>query len=406
MSDTQILFVLPGLHGGGAEHVASVLANAFTDQGLKVAFVLTSQKSESIVKNELHPEIGITSLRDISDNQRKLSTVLIRFVSSVVCRSIELFHASVPPTWACLSFWSEYQQEIGDLRKLLEKQPDATVIAFLQPAIPISLLAARGLPNRVIVSERGNPLRLMKSRYGRRFIEKYYTRADALVFQTQEAMKAYPSTIAEKGTVIPNPIPGDLPAPYHGERNRNITTFCRISAQKNLSLMLKAFQHVHQEHPEYRLRIIGDAINENDKIVEKRLHSFVKNNEMEDAVSFEPFREDVLNAVIHDAMYVNSSDYEGISNAMLEAMAIGMPVICTDCPIGGARQTIQDHVNGLLVPTGDVNALEKAMNCIINDSTFAEKISKNAAKLRQTLDSGLIIKKWIMTIQSEVDHAK
>ena len=116
------------------------------------------------------------------------------------------------------------------------------VIAFLQPAIPIAMLAARGLENRVIFSERGNPHRLMAKRYGRKFIEKYYVRANAAVFQTGYAREVYPKAIAGKGVVIPNPLKPGLPAPFAGERRKRIVTFCRISREKNLPLLIRAME--------------------------------------------------------------------------------------------------------------------------------------------------------------------
>lgn len=394
----KVLFVIPGLWGGGAEHVASVLANAFSEKGIATSIVLTSQRSSGIIKNELRPEIELISLRDEHYGRRKPAAVALRLLSSAVCRFIELFRRPVPSFWAYLSFWSEYHRELEGLRRLLSERPDTTVIAFLQPAIPITLLAARGLPNRVIFSERGNPARLMKNRYGRRFIERYYTRADAAVFQTREAAEIYPPAIAEKGTVIPNPLPEDLPAPYHGERKHCITTFCRISAQKNLPLLLEAFRLVHHDHPEYNLRIIGSPGSEKGRNLEKQLRSFVKGNELDGAVVFEPSREDVLPAVIRDAMYVNSSDYEGISNAMLEAMAIGMPVICTDCPIGGARSVIQNGVNGILVPVGDIQALSEAMIRLIEEPELTEKFAFYNSKLREELSLKSISSKWLSVL--------
>ena len=94
-------------------------------------------------------------------------------------------------------------------------------------------------------------------------------------------------------------------------------------------------------------------------------------------------------------MYVSSSDYEGISNSMLEAMAIGMPVVCTDCPIGGAKATIKDGENGLLVPIKDADALYMGMKKVIEDKALADKLSHNAAKLRDELSLDKITDRWI-----------
>ena len=97
-------------------------------------------------------------------------------------------------------------------------------------------------------------------------------------------------------------------------------------------------------------------------------------------------------------MFVSTSDFEGLSNSMLEAMAIGLPCVCTDCDGGGARMMIEDHVNGLLVPKGDVNAVYKAMKEIIEDKKLAEKISINASKLKDELSVDKIVDKWIEMI--------
>ena len=235
----------------------------------------------------------------------------------------------------------------------------------------------------------------MKKRYGRKFIEKYYTRADAAVFQTYDAKDVYPEAIADKGTVIFNPLKPDLPEPYHGERNKNITTFCRISNQKNLPLLVEAFEKVHQEYPDYILRIIGDAPNDEGKQVLRTINKMIADYGIQDSVLIEPFNANVHEAIIRDTIYVNSSDYEGISNAMLEAMAIGMPVVCTDCPIGGAKATITDGVNGLLVPIQDADALYLGMKRIIEDNTMSKALSENASKLREDLSLETIAHKWM-----------
>jgi glycosyltransferase involved in cell wall biosynthesis len=164
------------------------------------------------------------------------------------------------------------------------------VITFLQPSIPMVVLAAQNLPNRIIISERGNPERLMKKRYGKRFIEKYFRSIDVAVFQTEDAKNKYPVNVQEKGVVIPNPLKEGLPQPYTGERNKTISTFCRISKQKNLPLLVHAFALLHKEHPEYSLRIIGDTLNEEGILVQKELENDIKKavEERELLVYFQP----------------------------------------------------------------------------------------------------------------------
>ena len=98
------------------------------------------------------------------------------------------------------------------------------------------------------------------------------------------------------------------------------------------------------------------------------------------------------------AIFVSSSDYEGISNSMLEALGMGVPTICTDCPIGGAREMISDGENGILVPVGDDNTLYLAMKKIIENPDFANKISNNAVRIRDQYPVRKIAEEWLKYI--------
>lgn len=82
-------------------------------------------------------------------------------------------------------------------------------------------------------------------------------------------------------------------------------------------------------------------------------------------------------------MFVLSSDYEGISNSMIEALAMGIPVISTDCPAGGSRMYIKNNENGILVPVGDKKALAEAMMKLAGNPEFAKQLSVNALKVKE-----------------------
>ena len=94
------------------------------------------------------------------------------------------------------------------------------------------------------------------------------------------------------------------------------------------------------------------------------------------------------------SIYVSSSNYEGISNSMMEALAMGVPTVCTDCPIGGAALMIKNNINGILIPVNDEEALYKAMEKIIENKEFTEKISSNAIKIKEEYSIEKIVNKW------------
>ncbi len=386
------------MKGGGAEKVATLLLNEFNKNGYECELVLTNSDRNEIVDRGLDPEIGITVLREMIPQNgifKKLFLLLFRLFSSFLCKIPECAKKRVPAIPAFLSFKSQYHNELYALEKIISQKPDAKIISFLQPSIPLTLIATKKLSNKVVISERGNPNLLFKKRYGYNFIKKYYQRADAVVFQTNDAKAAYPENISKKGTVIFNPINDKLPKPYFGEREKNVTTFCRISPEKNLKLLASAFALFTKEFNDYRLRIIGDALNSNEKETLDNLKKHISELDIADKTDFIPFTPEVHDLIIRDAMYINSSDYEGMSNAMLEAMAIGMPVICTDCPIGGANAVINNYENGILTEVGNAKEICEAMKKIASDKSFADKLSKNAARIRYELSLENTAKKWM-----------
>lgn len=406
-NEKKIIMCIAGMRGGGAERVASVLLNAFKKQGFGVSVFATSMRRSDIIRQTLDGDISITVPDGGERSVLRVFYAAVRLLSSFICRLYEMCGKSVPAYFAYLSFKSQYFHEISSFRSVLKNEPDASVIAFLQPSIPIALLAARGLDNKVVISERGDPERLMKKRFGRKFIEKYYSRADFVVFQTEDAKRTYPENIAKKGVVIFNPITPGLPQPYDGERNKIITTFCRISRQKNLPVLLDAFKDVHKRHSDCKLRIIGSPQNADDESLFKEIKDKITHDGLTDAVIMEPFSKNVHSLILKDFMYVNSSDYEGMSNAMLEAMAIGLPCVCTDCPIGGANAVIRDGENGLLVPVGDPDTLAEAIERVISQPEFAFKLSQNARKIREELKTENIAEAWLNVIygnRGDADH--
>ena len=152
--------------------------------------------------------------------------------------------------------------------------------------------------------------------------------------------------------------------------------------------MIRAFSEFHNEYPDYILSIYGKGEQK------AELMDLATSLNISESIVFEDFCEDVDQRIVNASMFVISSDYEGLSNALLEAMAIGLPCISTDSPPGGARMLIHNEYNGLLVPVGDKDEVVKAMKRIANDEEYAAYLGKNASEIKQRCNEKIVCEKW------------
>lgn len=393
----EILFAIACMKGGGAERVMSAIANQMKKDGDDVTLMVTNQCLCDVVRGDLDKNIRVLSLPEMTKKpmqKQKIKYAAVSVFNRISCGVTEKLGHSVGAKSAYNSFMWQHYTEVEALHEYLLAHPKAAVVAFLQPTVPLVLIAANGLPNRIVVSERADSKRLLKSRYGYNFVRKYYMRADKIVFQSPDAMSDYPKEVQPKGTVIFNPVKSDLPEAYAGERRKCVVNFCRIAYQKNLALLIEAFASFREKFPEYTLEIIGDAYTEKEELLKEDLIRLAEQLGVGESVKFLPFMSDVHEYVNDCAMFVSSSDYEGMSNSMLEAMAMGVPTICTDCPAGGARAVIENGKNGLLVPIKDKNALSEAMIAVASNAEYAKKLSCGGVLLREKLNIANISKKW------------
>ena len=193
---------------------------------------------------------------------------------------------------------------------------------------------------------------------------------------------------------------GHLPEYYNGIREKRIVNFCRIEAQKNIKLLIDAFELLQKRMQGYVLDIFGEGEEK------ERLIKYVKDKKLSELIQFKGYSNDIYKEINKCSLFVSSSDYEGLSNSMLEAMALGLPVICTDCPPGGAKTVIETGQNGILVPVGDVQKLADAMFNVLSDNKLKRTLSKNAVEIRQRLDVKNIADKWEKYIEEKIDEYK
>ena len=163
-------------------------------------------------------------------------------------------------------------------------------------------------------------------------------------------------------------------------------------------LLVNVFELFAKHYTIYELYIYGDAVGNGAEGYIDRIKEAINRLDCKDSIHILPAQKDIHNLILDYAMFVSSSDFEGMSNSMLEAMAIGLPTICTDCPAGGARAIIKDHENGILVPVNDEQALANAMKEVAGNPALAEQLSVNGTKIREKLAVDKIVNQWMEII--------
>ena len=283
----------------------------------------------------------------------------------------------------------QYGNIFVSMIRIMHQYPSASVLAFTESMIIKLALTLPLVRNRIVLSLRNDPLLTPNPKLYRRIRDWAFLKADACVFQTPDAMNYYPQQVKEKSVIIPNPINPDIPEAYTGTREKKIVAVGRLSSQKNFKMLIQAFAMLHEDYPDYPLIIFGRGE------AEAELKRLAADLQVSDFVLFPGFSDNIYQDIQKSALYVSSSDYEGISNSMLEALALGIPSVVTDCPAGGARLAITDHENGILVPVGDTKSLYMAMKYMLDHPEEAERMGRNAAKIRERWPIDTIANLWL-----------
>lgn len=288
----------------------------------------------------------------------------------------------------------EIYKDVLALRSFLKQHNFDRIVSFADNFSVKMMIASIGLgiKDEIIISERNDPKAEEKDILNRFFRNWAFSRAKKIVFQTVGAQEYFKKRIRDKSCVIPNPISSNLPNRWEGEREKRIVAVGRLETQKNMIMLIEAFAMLVGDYPDYVLEIYGEG---------SLRHTIKKEIEFRgivDNVRLCGFCDDIFSKMLKAKMYVSASNYEGISNSMLEALAMGIPTVVTDCPAGGERMFIDSGVNGLLVRIGDVRGLYLAMKKLIEEPELSDSFSLKSPSIRESLNIASIMKEWTKAI--------
>ena len=356
----KITLFIGGLSGGGAERVTCNLANYLVKKGHEVEILTVSNEPSTykLHKNVTRWSMGVGLF---NKNPLKNPIRICRFVWYVLTHKCDAYLVMLPRTTYLLL----------QVRWMVK----AKIIAA-QRIMPSSL-------------RQNTQLRL----------KKVASKAEGWIFQTPEQFEWFNGLIGQSRIkIIPNAINPDFIMPFfEGKRKQYIVTSGRLTKQKNHKLLISAFFSIASDFPDYTLIIYGEGP------LQKDLENQIKSLGLTHKVLLPGYITNINEKIFDASLFVLSSDFEGMPNALMEAMAMGVPSISTDCDGGGARFLIENGKNGLLVPKNDVDALAEAMRDLLSHPEKAERLGEEGRKLCERLAPEKIYGEWEEFIKDVVN---
>lgn len=351
----NIICYMNKLNGGGAERVMTNIANELAEKGHNIILVNDYKMPDeySLSENVKHYYID----GEFSNRQ---GNVLIR-------------------TWNRIMF----------LRRMCKSAHADILLSFIKDANYRAILATQGLRTKNIISVRIDPKRAYGSKLHATVAKILYSIADGCVFQTEEAAQWYPESVKKHSRIILNPIADSF---YLAEgtplRDKRIVACGRLSKQKRFDLLLEAFAEVRRVFPDYKLEIYGEG--EQREVLQQQIF----NLGIDDSAFLRGRVQDVQECIKDATIFALTSDFEGLPNALMEAMALGLVVVSTDCDGGGAKTLINNNENGILVQKNDARCLAAEMKRVLENSALAERLSENAERKAQSFCTKQIVNQW------------
>lgn len=283
------------------------------------------------------------------------------------------------------------KDQIFKIRKIAKAFSADILVGFTELPNIIARLVGFMLGIPSIMSERGDPARTWGKGLKNSLVLMLINGSCGGVFQTDGARKFYGRGLQKRGVVIPNPIfiTGEVPFVAHENREKSVVSVGRLdNFQKRYDVMLDAFELFSEKHPDYVLKLYGRGSDE------EQIAIWAKERGISDKVKFMGLTTSPMQDTCGDGMFLITSDFEGISNSLLEAMAVGLPCVSTDHTPGGARLLITDHENGLLAPVEDAEGLARAMCEFAEDPALAAKCGENARSVVDRFAPEKMIDMW------------
>lgn len=348
----KLTFVTSTLHAGGAERVISLLANSFCQKGYEVEIVCINKH---LVFYPIDEKVKVWFAEDEVESLSILKKMM----------------------------W---------LRKHINSEKPDVVIAFMLEVYCVTLASLIGVSVPVISSERIDPHFFGRAKGLLRWL--LLRRTTHLVVQTVRIKDFYSAKLQSRTTIIPNPVTDKVFSLTPTLKQKRIIAVGRLAYQKNYPMMFRAFAKVHHDFPDWQLVVYGNGPQK------EEIRGVIERLGMEGHIILAGKSDHVVEEMNKSSLFVMSSDYEGMSNALLEAVCVGLPVLSTD--VSGAKDLITEGVNGYIVPVGNERALTLALSSMLSSPEKMDEMGRQSKALAPRFREEQIVGQWEELIKKVV----
>lgn len=369
--DRRVTMVIHALGGGGAERVFCLLANHWAESGREVtAITLDTAETDVFRLDSRVRRIGLGLMQPSHGVWQQVSNTLRR---------------------------------VRGLRRAIREAGASRVLSFTDKMNVLTLLASWNAPWQVVIAERSDPRHQLLGPVWEWLRRRTYPRCQAWIVQTESVARFARAMAGPRPVVaIPNavaPCAAAIPPPE--QRPTRIVGVGRLSPEKGFDVLVRAFARIAPWYPDWTLQIFGVGPQRGP------LAELADSLGVRDNVCLAGWADQPEAALLECGVFVLPSRYEGFPNALLEAMACGLPCIASACD-SGPGEIIRDGIDGLLVPPGNVDALADALRQLISDDAKRARLGSHALEVTSRFSREAFFARWeeVLRLPDRVDKRR
>jgi GalNAc-alpha-(1->4)-GalNAc-alpha-(1->3)-diNAcBac-PP-undecaprenol alpha-1,4-N-acetyl-D-galactosaminyltransferase len=391
----KLVLVIAHLGPGGAQRVVANAVEVLAERGLELHVIVFTDRADAYPIDprvechfwsprrgsrgtvEPNGKEGDSDLQWPTDAKPGIRS-LRRFVPNGIAFSIELIR---------ISAW---------LRRTIQRlEPDA-VLSFLTQTNIMTVLATRGLDVHTVISERNDP-RLQRHRPRIELLRRLvYRRADVVTANSRGALTALEAIVPkDKLAFLPNPLMAAATSEATVFAAPTVITVGRLVAQKGLDVLLAAWAMVVEMLPDWRLAVVGGGP------LEAELRALAAKLNIANSVDWIGQVRDPFPLLRGAEFFVLTSRFEGTPNALLEAMACGLPAIVSDASPGPCELIGPDGSAGLIVAVEDARATAEAIIRLARDEALRRRLGLAARERARAHEADRAIEVWLRLLRCE-----